>query len=216
MAEVKFCGITRRSDAEEAVRAGARYVGVIFAGGPRLVDAAGTLEILAGVPRRVGRVGVFGRQPPTEIADLAHAAGVDIVQLHADPVAATVRAVREAFGGPVWAAVRVSGADLPPGTVELFQVADAVVVDARADHALGGTGIVLPWEGLAHSLASVRGQARLSLAGGLTPANVDRAVALLGPDIVDVSSGVETAPGEKDHKLMHAFVGAVRSTTRAA
>jgi phosphoribosylanthranilate isomerase len=105
---------------------------------------------------------------------------------------------------------------VPPAALELFQIAEAVVIDARADHALGGTGIALPWERLAASLAKVRGGARLSLAGGLTPSNVGRAVVALTPDIVDVSSGVESSPGVKDHGLMQAFMVAVHGAMRAA
>jgi phosphoribosylanthranilate isomerase len=216
MAEVKFCGLTRGQDAEEGVRAGAAYLGVIFAGGPRLVDPENAVSILAKVPRRILRVGVFGDGAAAAIADRAREAGVDIVQLHADPDAAAVWAMRAAFGGPVWAALRVTGSTLPPRAGELFSVADAVVLDARAEHALGGTGLTLDWNGLIAPLAGVRGQARLVLAGGLTPANVARAVIALQPDIVDVSSGVETLPGIKDHSLMRAFMSAVRATTRAA
>lgn len=216
MPEVKFCGLTRHEDADEGVRVGASYLGVIFAGGPRLVTASRAVTIFTGVPRRVTRVGVFGAGGPGAIADLAHAAGVDVVQLHADPDADEVRLVRAAFGGPVWAALRVRGDAFPAGGTELFAVADAVVVDARADGSLGGTGVSLPWEILAAPLATLRGQARLIIAGGLTPANVGRAVATLAPDIVDVSSGVESSPGLKDYRLMRAFVGAVRASTRAA
>jgi len=216
MAEVKFCGLTRPQDADEAVRSGATHLGVILASGPRLVDPATAVTIFSEVPRRVLRVGVFGGGSPAEIADRAHDAGIDIIQLHADPNADTVREMRAAFGGSVWAALRVTGDTLPTTAAALFTVADAVVLDARVDHALGGTGIALPWERLAAPLAALRGRARLVLAGGLTPANVARAVAILHPDIVDVSSGVESSPGIKDHAMMRAFIGAVGSTPRAA
>ena len=216
MAEVKFCGLTRAEDAEAAVRLGARYVGVIFAGGPRLLDPERARRVLDAVPSGVQRVGVFGSAPPEVIASSAAAANVTVVQLHADPAPADVRAVRARFGGSVWAVIRVAGTELPPGAGELFAEADAVVLDARSERGLGGTGVPLPWEVLAARLREVRGGGRLVLAGGLTPGNVARAIDALAPDVVDVSSGVESAPGIKDPSLMSAFAEAARSSTRAA
>ena len=216
MADVKFCGLTRREDAEEAIRLGARFLGVIFAGGPRLIDPMRARALLGVVPAGMRRVGVFGSGSPESIARDAREAGVDIVQLHADPTADDVRQVRSCFEGPVWAAIRVEGETVPPAAAALFSEADAVVLDARSDRALGGTGVPLPWASLAAQLDTLRGRARLVLAGGLTPANVADAIAALGPDVVDVSSGVESTPGVKDPLLMSAFMEATRSSTRVA
>ena len=215
MAEVKFCGLTRREDLLEGIRLGARYVGVIFAGGPRSLvpDVARTL--LAGASG-AARVGVFGNAAPAAIAGVADEAGVDIVQLHADPDAKAVRTVRSLVGGEIWAVIRIRGSELPAVAAELFAEADAVVLDARAEHALGGTGLALRWSELAPEVDRVRGRARVVLAGGLNPGNVQEAIAALLPDIVDVSSGVESAPGIKDHSLMRAFIRAARSPSRAA
>jgi phosphoribosylanthranilate isomerase len=85
-----------------------------------------------------------------------------------------------------------------------------VLLDPRVDGALGGTGATLDWDALADAVAAVRGAVPLVLAGGLTPENVARAVSTLAPDVVDVSSGVESAPGVKDPARMAAFVAAVR------
>jgi phosphoribosylanthranilate isomerase len=216
VAEVKFCGLTRREDAMEAVRLGAGYVGVIFAGGPRTLTSAAALGVLDGAPATVTRVGVFGAASADEIAAVVEHARLDIVQLHADPDPETVRAVARAVNRPVWAALRIRGSHLPPSAAGLFAEASAVVLDARVDHALGGTGVALPWRELSTSLARLRGGARLVVAGGLTAGNVAEAVVALDPDIVDVSSGVESAPGIKDHQLMRAFIGAARSKPRAA
>ena len=217
MVEVKFCGLTRHEDAFEATRMGADYVGVIFAGGPRLLSAQVARSVLGHVAGGARRVGVFGASHGATIASTADAAELDIVQLHADPDAEIVRAVRAIVRRPVWAALRVGGTELPGTAAELFAEADAVVLDARADHALGGTGSTLPWASLAAAIAPLRERrARLVLAGGLTPLNVAAAVAALRPDIVDVSSGVESAPGVKDHQLMRAFFAAARSNPRAA
>ena len=121
---------------------------------------------------------------------------------------ADVAAVRGETEARVWAVVRVTDA-LPAGVDELFESADALLIDARVTGSLGGSGVAVDWAALRSQLASRRGNGRLVLAGGLTPDNVARAVATLRPEVVDVSSGVESAPGIKDHARMRAFAAAV-------
>lgn len=208
-AEVKFCGLTRPEDARAAVEAGASYLGVIFAGGPRLVDADRARQILDGAPAGARRVGVFGAQSLDKIARIADAAALDVVQLHADPGAEQVRATRERTGRAVWGVLRIANAAVPDGAEELFEAADAVVADAKVGGALGGTGRRLDWLGVREALARLRGSRPLVLAGGLEPEVVGEAIAVLAPQVVDVSSGVESAPGIKDHARMRAFVAAV-------
>jgi phosphoribosylanthranilate isomerase len=106
--------------------------------------------------------------------------------------------------------VRVVGDVVPDSAAELFGVADAVVLDARVPGALGGTGVPIQWARIAGVIAGIRARGRLVLAGGLSPGNVEEAVAALHPDIVDVSSGVESASGVKDHARMRAFFRAAR------
>lgn len=207
--EIKFCGLTRRIDADQAVELGASYVGVIFASGPRLLTPDRARDVLAGVPSSVARVGVFADQPAHEIARIAADVGLDVVQLHGRTDSARVDALRGAFDGRIWAVERVAGASIPPSLLDALDVADAVLLDAMVAGALGGTGVALPWEALAEALRSVRGERRIVLAGGLRPENVSRAIAALSPDVVDVSSGVESAPGIKDHDRMRAFRDAV-------
>jgi phosphoribosylanthranilate isomerase len=97
--------------------------------------------------------------------------------------------------------------EVPPHAAELFAVADAVVVDAKViGGALGGTGIALPWAELSQALEAVRGGTPLVLAGGLRPDNVAEAAALLRPDVVDVSSGVESMPGVKRQAEVLSFI----------
>lgn len=208
--EIKFCGMTREEDVDAAVALGARYVGLIFAGGPRSITIERARELLVRVPSGVGRVGVFGAAGESRAGYVAEELGLDVVQLHGDPDEATVARAREGFGGAVWAALRVPGEVLPPLAVDLFRAADAVVLDAYAPSALGGTGRALPWADLAGAIRAVRRRGRLVLAGGLRPENVSAAVKVLRPDVVDVSSGVESAPGIKDHTKLRAFRDAVR------
>jgi phosphoribosylanthranilate isomerase len=121
-----------------------------------------------------------------------------------------VERLRPFFGGEVWAVIRISGTSLPENATALLTVADAVVLDAKVAGQLGGTGMSFDWDAIAKTLDRQRVRARIVLAGGLNPENVARAVSIVAPDIVDVSSGVESAPGIKDHARMRAFSDAVR------
>ena len=209
--DVKICGLTRAIDAEFADAAGAAYLGVIFAGGPRQRLPAEARATLAG--RRARKVGVFATQSPAEIADIASTVGLDVVQLHAEGDVARVDAVRAATGREVWAVVRTADGVLPDGVDELADAADALLVDTLVKGALGGSGTVMPWGILGESLDAMESGHRIVLAGGLTPANVAEAISYVSPMIVDVSSGVESAPGVKDHARIRAFVAAVRATS---
>jgi phosphoribosylanthranilate isomerase len=212
---MKFCGLTRPEDAAYAAELGAAYLGVIFAGGPRLVTPERAAEVLG--DRGPRRVGVVGSQSAEEIAEIAGVAGLDAVQLHGDPTAADVERVRRRFAGAVWAVLRLDTPVLPERAEGLFGAADAVLLDAKvAGHSGGGTGVALDWRGLAPALERFRGRggAPLVLAGGLRPENVGEAIALIAPDVVDVASGVERAPGVKDHARMRGFAAAVAAARR--
>ena len=208
--EIKFCGMTRAADAEYGASLGAAYVGVIFAESPRRVDPGGATTVLAGVRGRASTVGVFGSATVETISTVASEVALDVVQLHGDPSPGIVDRVRRRFGGAVWAAVRIADSVLPVGAADLLAVADAVVLDAKIPGQLGGTGQSFDWTAIAGTLDRERARARLVLAGGLRPDNVADAVRIIAPDVVDVSSGVESAPGIKDHARMRAFRDAVR------
>lgn len=189
---------------------GARYVGVIFAGGPREVAPDRAADILDAAPG-LRRVGVFGASAPREIAARAGVARLDVVQLHGDPSAEEGSRVRAETGCELWAVVRVDGGVLPAAFDELCDAADAIVLDTKVGGRLGGTGASFDWDAVAGALSTRRGGVRLVLAGGLSAANVAAGIARLAPQVVDVSSGVEveSAPGIKDHARMRAFVDAV-------
>lgn len=209
MVEVKICGLTRPEDAELADAAGAEYLGVIFAGGPRHRPVADARATLAG--RRARKVGVFADQAPEQIAGIAAEAGLDVVQLHGGADVERVRAVRAATGLEVWAVLRTRDGVLPGNADELAEEADALVVDALVAGQLGGSGVTVPWLVLGESLDAMERGHRVVLAGGLTPENVEEAIDYVSPMIVDVSSGVESAPGIKDHARIRAFIAAAHA-----
>lgn len=209
MVEVKICGLTRAVDAEYADAAGASYLGVIFAGGPRQRLPQQAKETLAG--RRARKVGVFADQTPGEIADVASEVGLDVIQLHGGSQPERVQAVRAATGLEIWAVLRTPDGTLPGDAEVLADEADALVVDALVPGKLGGSGVAIPWLALGESLDDMERGHRIVLAGGLTPENVAEAIDYVSPMVVDVSSGVESAPGIKDHVRIRAFIAAARA-----
>jgi phosphoribosylanthranilate isomerase len=166
--------------------------------------------VLDGGGQGVSRVGVFAEADAKSIAATVSKARLDIVQLHADPGSDSVRAIREATGARVWAVVRVDGALDPTALHALWERADALVLDSKVKGMLGGTGVSFDWAGAGHATQARAG--RLVVAGGLTAANVGEAIESLSPDVVDVSSGVESSPGIKDHARIADFIEAVRRT----
>jgi phosphoribosylanthranilate isomerase len=209
LAKVKFCGMTRPQDAAIGAEIGASYIGVVFAAGPRRVTPVQAKKIFDAAGKALKHVGVFGTNDPDEIARTAEETLLEVVQLHNDPTTSDVRAIRAKFTGEIWAAIRIAGTHIPHEAEALFDSADAIVLDARSEKQLGGTGQALPWSELAVDLARDRGSSAVVLAGGLKPSNVGSAVRTLAPDVVDVSSGVESAPGIKDPWLMREFYAAV-------
>lgn len=205
VAKIKFCGIMRPGDALVAVEAGAGYLGVVFAGGPRAVSIVGAKEVVraaAGVPV----LGVFATQSPDEILRIGEKADLWGAQLHG-PYSRADAARLRTHGFEVWRVVRMAD----PSDLDLLGDAeldsDAVLVEPRVPHALGGAGVSLDLE--LGRRARGRLATPMALAGGLTPENVGQALAEVRPDIVDVSSGVERRPGIKDPNTIVRFVEAV-------
>ena len=207
--EIKICGLTRSIDAEYADAAGVEYLGVIFAGGPRERTSLQARDTLAG--RRGRKVGVFAAQSEETIATHVETVGLQVVQLHGDADAERVERVRAATGAEVWVVVRTADGVLPDGLETLCEASDALLIDAHVPGMLGGTGVQVPWDRLGESLDALDYHPRIVLAGGLTPENVAEAIDLVAPNVVDVSSGVESSTGVKDHARIRAFVAAVRS-----
>jgi phosphoribosylanthranilate isomerase len=202
---VKICGITRAADAEAAVAAGADAIGFVFwARSPRAIAPETARAIGASLPPAVLRVGVFVDAEPDELRRTADAANLDVLQLHGDEPPAVLAALPR----PAWKALRAD-INLSPALLVRYRGAGGILLDSPAA-ARGGSGQSFDWS----LAAAVRAYAPyLILAGGLDATNVAHAMKTAQPDGVDVSSGVETAPGLKDHARLRDFVAAVRAAS---
>lgn len=203
--EAKICGLTRPADAAVAAAAGASYLGVVFAGGPRLVDP-GQARVVVAAGAGVPVLGVFGAQRPDEILRIAGETGLAGAQLHGDFSRQEARRLR-AEGLIVWRVVRIAVPDDLDRLDDAASEADAVLVEPQVANAAGGTGVSLDLA-VAREARARLGGARMVLAGGLTPETVAAAAALVRPEVVDVSSGVESLPGIKDPVRIAAFLEA--------
>ncbi len=204
---VKVCGLTRPADASAAVAAGVDALGVVLAKSPRRVSAERAAEVLAVAPAGVARIAVLV-DVTADVANAAiHALRLDGVQFSGAEPPESVAVVT----GPVVKTLHVrSAADVMEGLRRYVGVASAFLLDTHVPGAAGGTGLTFDWG----SVAPLPEGARFFVGGGLTPDNVGDAIRTLRPWAVDVSSGLESAPGEKDHALIEAFCEAVRRADR--
>ncbi len=204
--DVKVCGLVRPEDAETAAASGAAYLGVVFAESRRRVDAA----VAASIVRAAGAVpvlAVFGTTDTRDILRAHGAAGFSGVQLHGSHTLGDAHALQSA-GLLVWRVARLgafSDLDRLEATAE---AADAVLIEPFVAHADGGAGVALRLELAIAARERLRG-VRMVLAGGLRPETVRRTVALVAPDAVDVSSGVEIRPGVKHAARIARFMEAL-------
>jgi phosphoribosylanthranilate isomerase len=205
---VKICGITRPEDAALAVELGARAIGLVFwPTSPRAIDRQRGREIVASLPAGVEAIGVFVNQTEAAI-EIAREIGLRGIQLHGDEPAASYRDVASGGDGVSVIkaiAVRDESAigqvqDVPPGA--------RVLLDAHDAARRGGTGRTIDW-----SLAArIARQRPIILSGGLTPANVVDAIAAVRPIAIDVSSGVESEPGQKDARKLRELFDALQQS----
>ncbi|WP_437289260.1 bifunctional indole-3-glycerol-phosphate synthase TrpC/phosphoribosylanthranilate isomerase TrpF [Sorangium sp. So ce406] len=215
---VKVCGLTRPGDSREAERLGARFGGLVFAeASPRRVTRE-QAEIVVATAAGLPFVGVFLNQPADFVADTARALGLRAVQLHGDEDAAFVEALRRALpeGCEVWKAVPMAPSGEPAGAAgdagagaEVERRADRLVFDTRTAEARGGTGRTFTWSAIEGHPA----RARSLLAGGLNPDNI-AAARRVGTWALDVSSGVESAPGAKCADLLVRLFDGARGPSR--
>lgn len=212
MTEVKFCGMTREEDVREAARLGAAYVGAIMTESARRVAPERARELFARFEgTTVKRVGVFGDEPVAEVIHACRTAGVDVVQWHgAAALESEFERLKRELGVELWRVVRVGPSGLKRHR-SAYDGTDGILLDTFVKGALGGTGNSFDWQSVANDVKRRRVGHRLIVAGGLRPDTVRKAIDQLSPDVVDVSSGVESAPGVKDHQRMADFMAAVRA-----
>ena len=204
---VKLCGLTRLEDALVALELGVDAFGFNFVeGSPRRIAADRARDICAALPPFVTRVGVFADELPAVMEATALLAGLNCLQLHGDESPEVCRTIHF----PWYKAHRV-GPDFRPESVQLYPCG-ASLLDADVRGKRGGTGTTFDW-----SVArQVSAYGRVIVAGGLTPGNVGAAIAAARPYAVDVNSGVESAPGRKDRRLLAEFMKGVRRATQAS
>lgn len=203
---VKACGLRRAEDVAAAVDAGVDAIGFVFwRGSPRAVDVPTAARLARALPPFVARVGVFVDETPSEMARIADAVGLDVLQLHGSETPDVLLSLPRR----VVKALRV-GEGFGAAAVRPWREAAGVLLDTGVAGRPGGTGLAFDWA-LARAVREEVGH--LVLAGGLTPENVGAAISAAAPDAVDVSSGVESAPGVKDRARLRAFVAAVKKAT---
>ena len=198
---VKICGITNREDALAAVEAGADAIGFVFVPtSPRVVTRWKVEEILKAVPPTVLTVGVVANEDLDFLRGLLRVCPLGALQFHGEEPPEQVLALKDA--AKVIKAIRVAGPD-DLSKVPQYRGVDAVLLDTYDPQRRGGTGTPFDW-GLA--VRDKEHQIPVIVAGGLNPGNVQEVVTRVHPHGVDVSSGVEIAPGRKDFDRMREFV----------
>jgi phosphoribosylanthranilate isomerase len=214
--KIKFCGITRREDADASVAAGAWAIGLnLWRGSKRHCRTGTAVEIAAAHRRHVQIVGVFVNPTLDHVVRAADEIGLTMLQFHGDEGPSFCAEASRRTGCRVIKAARVhSGADIQ--ALAVFHT-DFHLLDSYVPGARGGTGETFAWELVRdHDRSGARGApVPVILSGGLTADNVGEAISVAHPYAVDVASGIESAPGIKDHAAMRAFVDAVAATAPA-
>lgn len=212
---VKICGITTPEAVEAAVQAGAAFGGLVFhPGSPRNLDMARAAGLAAQMRGRLKLVTLLADPSDEQVGAVARAIAPDFLQLHGSESARRVAYLRGKFDIPVIKALPVAEAQDLAAAAEYESVADMLMFDAKAPKGAtrpGGHGAAFDWKLLAgKSFAKP-----WFLAGGLDPDNVARAIELSGAKFVDVSSGVESAPGIKDTARIRSFIHAINHPVQA-
>lgn len=205
---VKICGLTTPETLMVAVDAGARYIGfMFFKKSPRNLEIPAATELAFQVPAGVAKVAVTVNATNAELDAITAKVPLDTLQLHGHETPTRVAEIRARYGLPVMKVVGVADASDLMALDDYNTVADQILVETKAprDAILpGGNGLPFDWR----LIANRRWPVPWMLAGGLTPANVAEAIRLTGAQQVDVSSGVESAPGVKDLNKIKAFIAA--------
>lgn len=207
----KICGLSSEPAIEAAVAGGASYVGFVFyPPSPRAVSPSRAGELAVLVPDGVKRVALFVDADDIAIEAVLSAAPIDILQFHGAETPARVTEVRKRFGCPVMKAISIASAGDADRAANYEDAADLLLFDAkppsRADALPGGNGLAFDWQ----LIAGREWHLPWMLSGGLTAALLPEAARISGARIVDVSSGVESAPGRKDIAKIRAFLDVAR------
>ncbi len=203
--QIKICGITNLEDARACAELGADMIGLNFyPRSSRYIEPQRTRKMVKGIPRSVRAVGVFVDPTASEVRNAANAAGIECVQLHGDLSAETCRELAREFR-----VIRAFSTDgrFQPEDASRFSDCD-ILLDAHHAQLRGGTGLTCDWPTARATLPFAR---FLILSGGLSAQNVGHAIASVAPHAVDVCSGVESAPGVKDHRAIEKFIAAARA-----
>ena len=209
---VKICGLNDPRAVAAAVDGGADLVGVVFfAKSPRAVTPEQAAELLAEVPRRIKRVGLFVDADDALFDRVLKRVRLDMLQLHGHEPPERVAALRDTWGLPAMKAIGVSASGDLDAATPYLDVADRLMFDAKPPKGAtrpGGNAVAFDWT----LLAGHKWKLPWMLAGGLNARNVARAIKLSGARAVDVSSGVESAPGVKDPKKILNFIRAAKGS----
>jgi phosphoribosylanthranilate isomerase len=205
--QIKICGVTNTNDARACVELGADMIGFNFyPASPRYVEPAKVRRIVDVLPAQTCAVGVFVDADPEEIRKLAKSAGVRCVQLHGHATSESCSELAREFR-----VIRALSTDMrfQPEHAAAFPHCD-VLIDAYHPELRGGTGQTCDWSA---ARAAIHYTRFLILSGGLDAQNVGRAIAAVTPHAVDVCSGIEGAPGVKDHRALEQFISAVQAAS---
>ena len=207
MTKVKICGLSTPETMTAAIENGADFIGLVFyPPSPRHVEIEVAKYLTSQVPDNTEIVGLFVNPNDQTLLEVLNDVPLSMIQLHGGERPERVREIKKIFGLPVMKSISIeSAADLGKA-VEYEEVADWLLFDAKGEELPGGNGIAFDW----NILKDYSGPKPWMLAGGLTPDNVADALAILSPDAVDVSSGVESAPGQKDADKIESFLKGVK------
>jgi phosphoribosylanthranilate isomerase len=208
---VKICGLATVDDVRVCADAGANYMGLVFfEKSPRNIIIPAARELALAAPLGLAKVALVVNPSDAELDAIAGTVPLDMIQLHGRETPERVAEVKARYGLPVMKAVGIADGDDLPKLESYFGVADQILVDAKppkGGELPGGNGLSFDWR----LIAGRRWPCPWMLAGGLTPENVAEAVKMTGAKQVDVSSGVEDAPGQKNAELIQKFVQSSRA-----